>query len=103
MADEIYEGEFYTLTDEDGNESQFELIGSCELDGNTYMALVPVGEDEEYVILKREVGDDGEETLVTIDDDDEFDRVADIFDDELFAEIDYDDDSADGAADGDDA
>ena len=28
--------------------------------------------------------------LVTIDDDDEFNRVADFFDDELFGEIDYD-------------
>ncbi len=90
MADEIFEGEFFTLTDEDGNESQFELIGSCELDGKTYMALVPVGEEEEYVILRSEIDENGEESLVTIDDDDEFDRVADIFDDELFAEVDYD-------------
>ncbi|MBQ3183623.1 MAG: DUF1292 domain-containing protein [Clostridia bacterium] len=90
MADEIFEGEFYTLTDEEGNESQFELIGSCELDGKTYMALVPVGEDEVYVILRSEIDENGEESLVTIDDDDEFDRVADIFDDELFSEVDYD-------------
>ena len=33
-------------------------------------------------------------TLVTIDDDDEFDRVADEFEDKLFGEIDYD---ADGS------
>ena len=34
----------------------------------------------------------GEETLVTIDDDDEFDRVADYFEDELFNTVDYDED-----------
>ena len=34
--------------------------------------------------------EDGEMMLVTIDDDDEFDAVADIFDDELFSDIDYD-------------
>ena len=33
----------------------------------------------------------GEEILVTIDDDDEFDRVADFFNDMLFDEVDYDD------------
>ena len=33
--------------------------------------------------------------LVTIDDDEEFDRVADIFEDELFGEIDYDGDESD--------
>ena len=43
----------YTLTDEEGNESKFELIGKIELDGNEYVALLPVGEDsEEFVIFK---------------------------------------------------
>lgn len=93
MADELFNEEIFTLTDEDGNEKQFELLGSQEIDGNTYLALVPVedNDNDEYVILKVE--DDvetGEEILVTIDDDDEFDRVADFFNDELFGEVDYD-------------
>lgn len=92
MSEELFEGEFYTLTDEEGNESQFELIGTCELDGNTYMALIPVDDGDEYVILKKELDDSGEEILVTIDDDEEFDRVADIFEDEIFSEVDYDGD-----------
>ena len=61
-----------------------------------YLALEPVAENPEgeYVILKMEK--DGEEDiLVTIDDDDEFDRVADYFEDELFSEISYDDMDAD--------
>jgi len=91
MAEELYGDEIFTLTDEEGNESQFELLGSHEVDGVTYLALVPVDENsDEYVILRLEVDENGEETLVTIDDDDEFDRIADIFDDELFGEIDYD-------------
>ena len=92
MADEIFETEdIYTLTDEDGNEMQFSLLGSCEIDGKEYFAMIPLDEGtEEYVILKKEVDENGEEMLVTIDDDDEFDRVADLFEDELFDEIDYD-------------
>ena len=90
MADEIIEGEFYTLTDEDGNESKFELIGSVEMDSNIYYALVPETNDEEYVILKLTKDENGEEILITIEDDDEFDRVADFFEDELFDEVDYD-------------
>lgn len=84
-------GEIYTLTDEEtGKEEQFELIGSCEVDGNTYYAMTSVeSESDEYVILRVEEAD-GETTLVTIDDDDEFDQVADVFDDELFSEVDYD-------------
>lgn len=90
--DDMMDDEIFTLTDEDGNENQFELIGSKEIGGCTYLALVPIAEndDEEYVILKVEVDENGEESLATITDDDEFDRVADVFDDELFGDIDYD-------------
>ena len=30
--EEIYDGDIYTLTDETGKESEFELIGSCEFE-----------------------------------------------------------------------
>lgn len=96
MADEIFDtDDIFTLTDEDGEEKQFQLLGSCEVDGSEYLALIPLEENdaEEYVILKREIDEDGEDILVTIDDDDEFDRVADIFEDELFGEVDYDSDN----------
>ena len=85
----------YTLEDEEGNTHEFELIETCEKNGTTYYALIPTDgdaqEDEycEYIILKR-IMENGEETLVTIDDDDEFDDVADYFDDLFAEEIDYD-------------
>ena len=96
MAEEIMEGEFYTLTDEEGNELKFEVIGSAEINGTMYYAMIPVDDQPEeedvyeYVILKSETDEDGEEVLVTIDDDDEFDDVADYFDDMLSDEADYD-------------
>ena len=93
MADEIFESEdMITLTDEDGVEMHFNILGSCEFEGTKYLALIPLedNEAEEYVILKLEKDESGEELLVTIDDDEEFDRIADIFEDELFDEIDYD-------------
>ena len=92
MADELFDEEIFTLTDEEGNEKQFELIGSLESDGIIYYALVPVEENEnnEYVILKGDTDDEGEDILVTIDDDDEFNKIAEMFDEELFSEVDYD-------------
>ena len=90
------EVERFTLTDEDGNESEFELIGSGEVDGVMYYAMIPAEEAEdenrdtfEYVILKSEVDENGDESLFTIDDDEEFDRVADFFDD-MFSTVDFD-------------
>ena len=38
--------EYYTLTDENGVETDYELIGTCEMKGNTYYALVPAEADE---------------------------------------------------------
>ena len=81
----------FTLTDEEGNESEFELLGELTIDDNKYLALIPLdGDEDEYVILKVEVDENGDELLVTIDDDDEFDRVADAFEDTFMGEIDLD-------------
>ena len=88
--------EKYMLTDEDGNEHEFELIGSGEVDGVMYYAMIPAEDAEntdndylEYVILKSEVDENGDESLFTIDDDEEFDRIADYFDD-MFSTVDFD-------------
>ena len=96
MDENMMSDELYTLTDEDGNELKFELIGKAELKGTQYFAFVPAdGDDDgefcEYTILKAVI-EDGEEILVSIDDDDEFDDAADYFDDLFSEEIDYDGD-----------
>ena len=90
--EEVLDVEVFTLTDEEGNESDFELIGRIEDNGQTYLALEPKDEnpDGEYVLLKIAKDNDGEEILITIDDNDEFDRIADIFEDELMS-IEYED------------
>ncbi len=85
-----FEPDRVTLTDEEGVERDFDIIGTLQLDGNDYFALVAVdGEEDEYIILKSVV-ENGEEVLITVDDDEEFDRVADAFDEELMEEVDYD-------------
>ncbi|MBQ5838091.1 MAG: DUF1292 domain-containing protein [Clostridia bacterium] len=91
MADNFDKENIFTLTDEEGNESEFELLGELNIDDNTYLALIPLdGDEDEYVILKVEVDENGDELLVTIDDDDEFDNVADAFEDTFMGEIDLD-------------
>ena len=89
LPEEEFETEIFTLTDEDGNDAEFELLAELEDNGITYLAMAPLdGTDEdEYVVLKVEVDENGEETVVSVDDDDEFERIADMFDD-LFANMD---------------
>ena len=62
MDENIMENDIFTLTDEDGNEIEFELIAQCERNGNKYFAMIPAADDEgkeddvcEYVILKLAV------------------------------------------------
>ena len=89
--EEMEEVDVITLTDENGEELDFVILGEAEIEGEIYMALEPVENPEgEYVILKKVEAEDGVVDLVTIDDDDEFDRVSDFFEDELFGEVDYD-------------
>ena len=88
--DELEENVF-TLTDEEtGEELKFTLLARAEMDDNLYFALEPVDEEgEEYLVLR--VTEDGDDLILeTIEDDDEFEKVADYFDDLLFNEIDYD-------------
>lgn len=69
---EEYGNNLISLTDEDGNECEFEHIDTLEMDGETYLALIPAelsAEDEaEVVILKVEEMEDGDEMLVSLDD-----------------------------------
>lgn len=90
LPEEEFDSEIYTLTDEDGNDAEFELLAQLEDNGITYLAMAPLDEtadEDEYVVLKVEVDENGEETVVSVDDDDEFERIADMFDD-LFANMD---------------
>lgn len=92
--DEVEETEevpVYTLTDEEtGEEKDFALLAVGTIDGKQYYALEPADEEsDEYVILRAtEEGDDV--LLETIEDDDEFERAEDYFNDLLFGEEDYD-------------
>ena len=96
MAEEqlLENDDLFILTDEDGKESRFSLLASTEENGTLYLALEPADEnpDDSYVILKLVTDENGEDALVTIDDDDEFDRIADIFEDE-FMTVEYPDDA----------
>ena len=66
------------LKDEDGVETQFEIITDLEVEGNVYYILYPLGEEEsdDAVAMKVEVDDEGNEVLTVIEDDAEFEMVA---------------------------
>lgn len=85
MAEE-YTPDLYTLEDEDGNEQTFEMLDAMEYEGEKYFALTPYFDDpqdmlsdsSEVVILKSDFDGD-EEIMVSIDNDDEYEKIGNIF------------------------
>ncbi len=90
MAEYYDEANLYTLVDEEGVEQTFEMLDAMEVDGKRYFALIPIYDDPqkqlendgELVILTSEMVND-EEMLASIDDDDEYDRIGNMFLDRL--------------------
>ncbi len=90
-VEELEEPFIITLTDEEtGEDKEFELLAQATIDENLYYALVPANEEsEEYAILR--VTEDGDDLILeSIDDDDEFAKAEDYFNDLFFNEVDYD-------------
>jgi len=72
------------LIGEDGEEVEFEHLDTVELDGNEYVILLPLDEEEneevdEVVILKVDHNEDGEDAFVTVDDEEELNKVFEEF------------------------
>ncbi len=66
------------LEDEEGQEHEFIFIDRFEVDNEEYVILQPVDEDEQ-IIFKLTRDEDGEEYLSEIEDDEEWERVVDIY------------------------
>lgn len=69
-----------SLTDEEGNEVELELIDSVDYEGKEYLVLLPP-EDEavEVIILEVEPQGDDMETYVTVTEEDTLNAVFAIF------------------------
>ena len=70
------------LTDEDGNEVEFDLLDSVEYEGKTYLVMLPAddGDDGNVIIMLLEEGETEEDdTLLTVTDEKVLDEVYAIF------------------------
>ncbi|CDA16865.1 MAG: DUF1292 domain-containing protein [Clostridia bacterium] len=86
-----------SLTDEDGNEIEFEFLDLIQYDGEEYVVLLPTedsGEDAgEVVILKLEdTEDENQESYVSVDDEEILNEVFQIFKEKFKDEFNFIDD-----------
>lgn len=79
------------LIDEAGVEHEFEVEAFLDVDEQRYAILVPQSEEfeDEAVIMRFGQDEDGEEVLFDIEDDEEWEKVADAYD--AFLETEDDD------------
>ena len=100
---ELEEPELLTLQDEDGVENVVELLAQMDVDGKSYIAATPhiddpaksLGEDAELIVLVSEE-EDGEEFLASIDDDEEYEKVGNLFLEKLMGYYDDDEEEEEG-------
>lgn len=92
MSDEFDLGpDIVSVVDDDGKEHTFEELDRIETDdGSRYVALLPVYDDDIEilegdgdVLILKVIEEDGENYLIQIDNDEEFDRIGNIFEDRL--------------------
>lgn len=101
--EENFGPDFITVTDEDGNDFELELVDTLEHKGVTYYAMFPAVEedeatgeprdvdadDEEYgLVIMKGIQENGEELLSTLDSDEELDAVYELFMERFFQDED---------------
>lgn len=91
MADE-FGSDFMTIVDEDGTEYELEILSTLEYNGETYLAVIPAGNEDQdiEVSILKSVDEDGESILCAIEDEQELEAVYELIMDELYAEEDDD-------------
>ena len=81
---ELYEEEtsILSLTDENGEEVEFEYLDSIEFQGKEYLVLMPAEEDaSDIIILEVEPVDEENENYISVEDEKTLDAVYRIFQD----------------------
>lgn len=86
-----------TLMDEDGNEHAFEHVDSFPFNGETYVVLIPTeeeveaGEADEVLLFTLHTDEEGNETLLFVEDEAELDMAFEEFKSRMGDEFDFED------------
>ena len=88
MADnKEFNPDIYTLVDEEGVEQVFELLDVMDVDDERYFALTPYYDDPDemlesdcdIIVLKSQMDENDEELMVSVDDEEEYQRIGNMF------------------------
>lgn len=76
---ENYINEPLILKDEEGKEVKFEVIMKIDIEDKEYVIVTLADEEADAIAFRIDKDENGEETYVTIDDDDEFEMVCEAY------------------------
>lgn len=71
------------LVDEEGNELEHEIVFTFSFEEREYAVLLPLDDSDEAVVYRMQETENDEFLFEFIEDDDEFDRVAQAYEDLL--------------------
>ena len=90
IVNEDYQPDLIELIDDEGNKYNFEVLDAIENDEARYLALLPLHSDPQAMlddsgelVIVKVAEENGEEFFTEIEDDDEYDTIADAFVDRL--------------------
>ncbi len=83
------EGSLILLSDKNGNSAYFEFIEMTVVDNSEYAVLLEDGDDMVTIMRFEEKSSDGKEHYYSVDDDEVFERVFNIFKEEFADEFDF--------------
>ena len=86
------ESSFISLTDENGEETEFEYLDCIEYEGKEYLVLLPAeGDSNEIVILEVEPVDEENENYLSVDDEETLNTVFGIFKEKYKDDLEFED------------
>jgi len=92
------ESDLVVFVDENGKEYEFEIIDELKEDGIQYLAMLSTEEaqdngdeapDSDELVVAKVIEENGEETLVLLEDEEEFDKISKLFTERLSEFFDF--------------
>ncbi len=97
--EDIFGADIISLTDDEGNEYEFEVMDELDYNDGHYYALLPlfddpendISQDDTYMIFEAVEDENGDPQLAEIDDDDLLDELASLFEERMQEDTDDED------------
>ncbi|APM38698.1 DUF1292 domain-containing protein [Clostridium kluyveri] len=69
------------LEDEKGDKVKFQVVTKFDIEDREYIIVVPEENEDskEAIVLKIVEGEDGREAFITVEDDEEFNQVSEVY------------------------